>query len=83
MGDGVRSDSNGNIIQAFAPTRTVQITATEEWTPTANDRVFAVPSNCTYQLNGTGLAGILNAGDIRGINVGSFIFDTTMVIEVM
>lgn len=60
------SDTSGNTIQGFAPTR-IQTVTTSEWTPGANDSAFCVAADCTYQINAAGGAGSLRAGDIRVI----------------
>jgi hypothetical protein len=75
-------------IQGFAPRSIVTITATVAWAPTPKNMfAFRVPVACNYYLSTTGAGhetGLL-AGSITVINrdVASYVFDTTMEIEVM
>lgn len=84
----LREDSNGTIIQGFAPRKIVTITATEAWTPDATtDRAFRVPVNTNYYMSttGSGHETALLASSITVINrlVASYVFDTTFEMEVM
>ena len=79
----LRGDSNGNVIQVFAPLKFVSVTAGVAWEPAPEDRVFLVPVDCNYQLLGAGDSAALKAEAVRGIAVSSYEFDTTRIIEVM
>jgi len=80
----LEGDGGGEVMQGFAPSRGQAVLADTEWTPEATDNAFAVPQDCTYLINDTGLDMILLAGAIRVMKNGTtYTFDTAMTIEVM
>ena len=80
----LKTDANGNVMQGFAPTQAVAITATTLWNPTSVMVAFCVPVDCTYVVNGAGSSMTLLAGAIRVMRSGyTYTFDTTMLLEIM
>lgn len=82
----LESDIHGKSIQGFATSKALAVTAGEPAVFTSIDVAFVVPLDCTYTLN-AGASMSLQAGSVRVLKtVGSastYIFDTTMVLEVM
>jgi hypothetical protein len=79
-----RKNSNNQIVEGFAPKKLVDVTLAVEWVPESDNVKFRVPSACTYKINGSANSGTLIAQDEIVILPGyTYIFDTTMVIEVM
>jgi len=81
----VATPGNQQILQVFAPTTLVAVTAATPWQPTAGQLAFRVPVACTYKLNGSTEDASLAANQATGIDdsLPSFTFDTDMTIEVM
>ena len=80
----LKGDDNGNVLQSFAPDRAEDVVAATPWVPTKGDVAFAVPTSCTYTINGAGSSMTLQPGAIRALREEyTYTFDTTMTIEVM
>jgi hypothetical protein len=83
MTSPMRNAGTVNPIQGFTP-RLIKTVTT--WNCAADDAVaFRVPASVTYQLNGTGAAGTLQAGAVTVIHrdVTSITFGSSTTIEVM
>lgn len=81
------SKKRGGMIQGFAPKQIVTITADATWTPEENWEAFRVPVSCNYynSITGSGHETALIAGSITVLHrsIVSYVFDTTMELEVM
>jgi len=76
-------DKYGVVLQGFAPTRIVAVSAGGTFTPTATDSAFRVPAETTYQINGAGELGTLLDGSVTCIVAGqTYKITTAMNIEV-
>jgi hypothetical protein len=86
MAEGLRENTNGGMIQGFAPGEIVEITGASQWTPSRQHRAFRVGVACNYFMNGVSAReATLVAGSITVIGkaVATYTFDTTMELEVM
>ena len=82
----LQEDIDGGKIQGFAPSRIVEITATEAWTPGSRDVAFRVGVGTAYYMDAVSAReATLVAGSITVIDkhIGTYTFDTTQEIEVM